>query len=66
MPDYSFYCNNQNCKNNNKIVTLSLRMSEYDSADKTCKECGQPLSRTIESLVCGYIDNPDFYGKTSN
>lgn len=65
MPNYQFNCPNKDCKNNKNTVILNLKISEYDNADKSCPICGNILERTIESLVCGYQNDKDFYGKTS-
>lgn len=64
MPNYQFECRN-NSKCNNGVIVIPMKMSEYTD-EQYCPICGSKLSRTIESLVCGYEDAPGFYGKSSN
>lgn len=62
MPNYQYFCKNAECKAQNKVVIVSKKMSESDRVE-LCKECNQPLARTIESLVCGYVNDSEFFGK---
>ena len=52
------------CETCGNTETISMPIKEYTS-DHTCKECGGKMIRPISSLVCGYKNNKDFYGKTS-
>ena len=63
MPSYQYYCKNAECTEQNKIVTITKKMSESDREELCCK-CNKQLSRTIESMVCGYVNSEGFFGKT--
>ena len=52
------------CETCGKTEIISMPIKEY-TPDHTCKECGGKMIRPISSLVCGYKNNKDFYGKTS-
>lgn len=61
---YQFECRNEKCSNHSNIIGINMKMSEYTD-NHFCSTCGDKLERTIESMVCGYLDNKDFYGKKS-
>ena len=52
------------CETCGKEVIISMPIKEYTSENHVC-ECSGKMVRPISSLVCGYKNNKDFYGKTS-
>ena len=62
---YPFYCNNELCPDEGKDVNIEMKMSEYTS-EIYCPTCGDLMKRPVKSMVCGYVNDRDFYGKVSN
>lgn len=52
MAIYRYSCKNEKCNNKDKEIEIWKSMKECDR-EEYCKCCGELVTRTVSSLVCG-------------